>query len=81
VIDTGDVVYAARLPGGPIIVLNGMAAFIWTLIGNGDGNGNVSTLADRIAEATGVEASTVRIEVDAFVDDLLRRGLLEWDST
>lgn len=31
-VDVGDTAYAARLPDGPIVVLDGVAAVIWDLL-------------------------------------------------
>jgi hypothetical protein len=73
VIDDGDVVYAASLPDGPIVVLEGVAALIWTEACGGER----ATVADRVAAATDATAAEVRAHVDAFVDQLLARGLLE----
>ena len=71
-LDHGDVVYAATLPGGPILVLEGGAAAIWAAACDGSRD----TIAERVAEATGAEVADVRSEVGSFVDELLTLGLL-----
>lgn len=73
VVDEGEIVYAAALPDGPIVVLEEVAAFIWVEACDGDRE----SIADRVAEATGSHVHDVRADVDAFVDDLVGRGLLE----
>lgn len=65
-------VYAARLPGGPIIVLEGIAALIWDEASTGER----ATITERVAEAVDVAPDTIRGDVEAFVGELLTRGLL-----
>ena len=65
-------VYAARLPAGPIVVLDGIAALIWEEACAGERE----TIADRVAEATYAAPEVIRADVDAFVADLMARGLL-----
>jgi hypothetical protein len=72
IVEEDVVVYAAILPGGPIAVLDDVAAVIWTEACNGPG----STIADRVAAVTGSTAVDIRDEVESFVDELVRRGLL-----
>jgi Coenzyme PQQ synthesis protein D (PqqD) len=72
-VDHGDTVYAARLPDGPIVVLDGVAALIWTEACAGDRE----SIAERVAEATDAAPDAIRTDVEAFVADLLTRGLLE----
>ena len=66
-------VYAARLPAGPIVVLDGIAALIW----NEACSGERATITERVAEATDVAPDAIRADVDGFVADLVARGLLE----
>lgn len=75
VVDEGETVYAAALPDGPIVVLEEVAAFIWVEACNGERE----SIADRVAEVTGAGADEVRTDVEAFVDDLVARGLLAAD--
>ncbi len=65
--------YAARLPDGPIVVLTGVAALIWSEACAGDRE----TVAERVARATDAAPDAIRADVDAFVTDLVARGLLE----
>jgi len=66
------IVYVAHLPGGPIVVLEGTAAAIWSEACGGERE----TIADRVAEAAGVVADEIRGDVDTFVASLVTRGLL-----
>lgn len=66
-------VYAARLPDGPIVVLDGIAGLIWSEACGGDRE----SIADRVAEATDAATDAIRADVEAFVADLVARGLLE----
>lgn len=68
----GDAVYAAHLPDGPIVVLDGAAAAIWHEA-CADGGDLVARVAERTGAAPGEIAETVR----GFVDRLVGEGLLE----
>ena len=68
----GDVVYAAPLPDGPILVLEGVAALIW-LEATAEPRGSV---ADVVATATGQDAASIRSYVEGFIDEMISRGLL-----
>lgn len=72
VVEEGDAVYAAVLPDGPIVVLDGVAGVIWTEACDGPS----STIADRVAAVTDSAADDIRDEVESFVEELVRRGLL-----
>lgn len=72
VVEEDDVVYAAILPDGPIVVLDGIAGAIWSEAGGGPS----STIADRVSALTGASVADIRIEVEAFIEELVRRGLL-----
>jgi hypothetical protein len=72
-VEDGGIVYAARLPMGPIVVLEGIAALIWDEAFAGDRE----TISDRVAAATDAAPDAIRAHVDAFVADLVARGLLE----
>ena len=61
-----------RLPDGPIVVLDGIAALIWDEACTGDRE----TITERVAEATDAAPDAIRADVDAFVADLVARGLL-----
>jgi len=70
-----EVVYVAPLPDGPIMVLEGIAALIWTV---SDGVERAA-VAGFVAQATGEEVSAVRSHVDAFIDEMLDRRMLVQD--
>lgn len=70
-----DTVYVAPLPDGPIAVLEGIAALIWS---EADGRGRDEIVA-ALAEATGEQAEAIGQTVQDFVDDLVARGLLAED--
>lgn len=67
-----DVVYVAPLPHGPIIVLAGISAFIWESSLEHDRD----DIAVHVAAATQLSVSVVAGPIDAFVDELVRRGVL-----
>lgn len=71
-VDDGDTVYAALLPDGPIVVLDGVAALIWVEACEGER----ATIVDRVAAATDAATDAIRPEVERFVADLVARGLL-----
>ncbi|MBM7502753.1 PqqD family protein [Agromyces aurantiacus] len=73
VVEHDDVLYAATLPHGPIVVLDGVAGLIWVEACDGP----AESLVDRVAGWTGVEPATIRAEVEGFLDDMVERGLLE----
>lgn len=72
VVEEGDVVYAAHLPRGPIVVLDGVAGVIWEEACAGP----ASTIAERVAEVTDAAAGDIRADVDAFVAELVQQDLL-----
>jgi hypothetical protein len=71
-------VYVATVPAGPLVVLGGPAAAVWRAAVGEDATGDdEADVVERVAEASGVPASEIRTEVEAFVADLLARGYLE----
>ncbi|GAA2032739.1 hypothetical protein GCM10009819_15990 [Agromyces tropicus] len=72
VVEHEDVLYAATLPDGPILVLDGIAGLIWEVACEPSDD----SVVDRVAELTGAEPGDIRAEVERFLDDLVRRGLL-----
>ena len=72
IVQESDVVYAASLPDGPIVVLEGSAAVIWDELMRG-GSGSI---AERVADATGASLDSVRADVDAFVEQLIGLGMV-----
>lgn len=74
VVDGGELVYLAPLPDGPIVVLEGIGAVLWRLaIDEGESERDVAAAAARL---TGTEAADIRDEVEAFLAELIARGLL-----
>ncbi|WP_430647044.1 PqqD family protein [Agromyces sp. GXS1127] len=71
-----DVRYAAVLPSGPIVVLDGVAGLIWAEACGGP----AETIVDRVAASTGTEPDEVRADVDRFVAELVALGLLVPDA-
>lgn len=67
-----DVIYIAHLPGGPITVLKGVAALIWSEACAGDRE----TVAFRVAEAIDPPTEGIDRDIDEFVAALVGRGLL-----
>lgn len=65
-------VFVARLPHGPIHVLNGTAAVVWQEALRGGSIG----LCERVAAASGVPVEAVREDVPDFIAQLRDRGLL-----
>lgn len=69
------VVYAAPLPDGPIMVLEGVAALIW----NEATEVPRERIAPHIAVQTGQAVESIRAHVDAFIEEVVARGLLRPD--
>ncbi|WP_323100575.1 hypothetical protein [Intrasporangium sp. YIM S08009] len=68
----GLTVWVAGLPGGPIHVLEGVAASIWTSATSAP----AEEWRTRVAAAWEQSADAVAEQVDVFVADLVARGLL-----
>ena len=66
-------VYLARLPDGPVMVLEGVAALIWVEATTAPAVG----WCRRVAEAVGEPQERIVGDVEAFVTDLRERGLIE----
>lgn len=64
-------VFVAPLPNGPVAVLPGESALIWLAAVEG-----TSAVVEDVARATGHPPETVRADVESFIEELLRRGLL-----
>lgn len=71
--DDGATVYVARLPAGPILVLDGAGAVIWAEATEGSADGWI----DRVADAFDVPAAGIAADVLAFVHSLRSEGLLD----
>lgn len=71
-IDRDDVVYVARLPEGPMVVLAGTAAVVWRAACDaGEG-----TVAERAARSVDQDGPAIAGDVESFLADLVGRGLL-----
>lgn len=64
-------VFVSPLPNGPVAVLPGESALIWLAAVEGTGD-----VVDSVARSTGHHADGVREDVESFLTELLRRGLL-----
>ncbi|MFY9714083.1 MAG: hypothetical protein WAK00_11475 [Microbacterium sp.] len=73
VIDEGEVLYAATLPRGPIVVLEGTAALVWREACSGPAD----TLVERITPLVDAGSIDIAGSVTTFMEDLVARGLLE----
>lgn len=71
-----DAAYVARVPEGPIHVLDQVAAIIWEEAVDADR----ATVAARVAERTGADPDGIAPDVDAFVGNLMALGLLTEDG-
>ena len=72
------VVYAARLPDGPPLVLAGTGAVVWAAVLPG---GGLDDVVARVAAATGESGADVRSGVEAFVAGLVEAGVLVLSPT
>lgn len=76
--------YLARLPNGPLVVLEGPGALIWRAAvgGSGDGGGSPHGLPEdeaivaSVAGQVGLPAGKIRADVRSFLADLVGRDLL-----
>lgn len=68
----GELLYLARLPTGPILVLDAVGGLIWEEATTRDDEGMVDRLADRL----GVDSEFISSHVLAFIAELIDRGLL-----
>jgi hypothetical protein len=63
-------VYVARLPAGPLLVLEGTAALIWRAV---QSDCDVTTT---VARQTGAQPTDIRSDVDSVLRELVRQGVL-----
>ncbi len=75
-VEADGVVYAAHLPDGPPMVLEGPGAVVWRAV---LGGGTVPEVVDRVAAEVGESAGAVAADVAAFLDQLLDAGVLARD--
>jgi hypothetical protein len=66
----GPLVYVARLPSGPLLVLEGTAALIWRAV-EADTDVVVS-----VARETGADPADIRSDVHSFLDELVQLGVV-----
>ena len=71
--------YVARLPDGPLVVLEDTAALIWAEAADGPEDALALRVAARLAQGPAVAevAADIATDVDAFVTGLVGQGLLE----
>ncbi|MDT8304702.1 MAG: PqqD family protein [Anaerolineae bacterium] len=62
---------------GDLRVLNRVGAAIWQLI---DGTRDVAALEAELAHRYGIPAAQAHTDLDEFLADLQRRGLLTWQE-
>lgn len=67
-VETDGVVYAAPLPDGPPVVLDGPGAVVWRALVPG---GSLGDVVDRVAAEVGASAEVVAADVVTFVDQLV----------
>ncbi|WP_438853476.1 PqqD family peptide modification chaperone [Agromyces sp. M3QZ16-3] len=70
-------IYVAPLPDGPILVLEGVAALIFTEATRGGHD----DLVDRVVRQVDGPSEEIASHVGAFLDDLVARGLLVEEGT
>lgn len=70
--EQGSRTYVARLPDGPIVVLEGSSELIFRTALDVDDLG----VDERVARETGLAVDVVRADVETFVGALVREGLL-----
>lgn len=70
-----NVVYAAPLPDGPILVFGGIAGLIW-IEACATPREDVARV---VGEHTDQDVDAIHMHVDAFVSELIARGLLVGD--
>lgn len=72
-VEADGVVYLARLPRGPITVLDGTAAIIWrAALGR-----TRAEAVQGLADAWQMDRSTIEQDVTAFIGALIERDLLQ----
>jgi hypothetical protein len=71
--DDVGVVYVARMPDGPPVVLRDSGALIWEVA---VGGGTMDEIVSGVAARTGLPAEAIQADVREFVRELSRLGLL-----
>lgn len=68
----GGTLYLARLPTGPILLLDPVGGLIWQEVTTRQTDGVV----DRLAARLGADSEYIARDVLAFIDELIGRGLI-----
>jgi hypothetical protein len=71
--DDEGVIYVAKLPAGPPLVLRDSGAVIWRAAVAG---GLRDDIVKRTALEVGVDPETIRVDVGQFIEELVQLGLL-----
>jgi hypothetical protein len=69
----GDQVYAARLPDGPPVALEGTGSLIFLAVEPG---GTLEEILARVAAVAEISPSAIRSDVTSFVAELVSLGLV-----
>lgn len=73
-VESADVVYPARLPDGPPLVIEGSGVLVWHAALAG---GSVADVVRRVADEAGVAVEEVEPGVHAFLAELVAAGVVE----
>lgn len=65
--------YAALLPTGRPMALEGSACLVWLAVADG---GTVEEIADRTAQLAGIDPDGIRSDVRTLIDSLVSEGLV-----
>ena len=73
-----DQIIVADMRSGDYLGLDGAGARVWELIGSRAARG---AILKRLSSEYDVAADVLRRDVDQFLHDLLKRGLIEYDTS
>ena len=76
-LEEDGVVYAAPLPDGPPVVLDGPGAVVWRAVVPG---GSLEEVVARVSAEVGASPEVVAADVGTFVDRLVASGLVTHDE-
>ncbi len=76
-LEEDGVVYAAPLPDGPPVVLDGPGAVVWRAVLPG---GSLEDVVARVSAEVGASPEVIAADVAAFVDQLVAGGLVTHDE-
>ena len=71
-----SITYLARLPDGPLVMLEGAAALIWEELMRA----RTVAVAEQVARRVGADVSLIHADVEEFVETLADQGLIEVDG-